>query len=876
MRIAEAIRTVCVLLLAAAVVVFGPAIARAEKRVALVVGNSQYVKFPQLQNPRNDAAEVAAGLKAVGFDDIEVVNDADETKFRDALRRLARKATGADAVVFYYGGHGIEQNKTAYLLPVNVESADLQDIDFGPLASFSVEKVAQALSKSRGAKILIVDACRNDPMAQDIKVGDLDIRNVRSTRDLTPDMARTANDPDRDTGMMVVYSTSPDHVAYDGAGSNSPFAAAFVRHLKEPGLSVAELVERVRKDVDRETGGKQRTSNNSTLFGDYQLNRAESDETQWQRIKNSEDPREFDAFLTRFPASAHADEAKHWRDVLQRALDAQNQTRLAQEASCQAESSAINGAAARHDINNLEALKTSMTCPGLAPTIDKALAEVREYLAAAGCDAQRKQAAAAPDDLNALNALAPSMTCAPAVADLDARRKRAEAAAEQHRVACLSEQRRLDAAPNDVNALQKAIASFACPETIAAANARISQTRANLEACQNEAKDVETLRTGRDALGLRALRDRAKCAATSGAVEAALAAVEQLAKASACADDLKYVKDALWNFRPALRGFADDKAKCADARSLARGQADKLEADATKKARVCEDERGQIKGATGLEALRALAPKLTCDEAQSDWQKAFNVALAEQSACASEADQVDRAAADPAQLNALLPRLNCEASRKDAQGRIAKLRDEGNRLTQICKAAEQALSAVDTNDALSLKKLASIGDNSAACESVVALSKSEAETVAAKVRNIQTQLSRIGCYSGQASGVFDDKTKQALAAYYLNNHVFLTASASAGANVGDELLAKLRAVPDSPSCSPAIAPVASAPAPAPAPAPKAIAKTNPSESVTSHPVVHTPPKPKPPVSSVADAPPAPKPAPPAAAKPAVVNVISVF
>ena len=128
--------------------------AMAGKRMALLIGNASYKNVPSLKNPVNDARGVKEALEKIGFQ-AELVTDVNEKKFRRALKDFADRARDAEAVLFYYAGHGVEEQKVGYLLPTDVEIDDLRSIELSQVPS--IDLVATAIGGLRGPKILIVD-----------------------------------------------------------------------------------------------------------------------------------------------------------------------------------------------------------------------------------------------------------------------------------------------------------------------------------------------------------------------------------------------------------------------------------------------------------------------------------------------------------------------------------------------------------------------------------------------------------------------------------------------------------------------------------------------------------------------------------------------
>src|SRR5216683_1782232 len=218
--------------------------ASAEKRVALVLGNSNYKNAAVLPNPVNDAAAVAATLKGAGFDIVDLRLNLSAADMRRALRDFADQARDSDLAVVYYAGHGIEIDGTNYLIPTD---ATLQrDTDIYDEA-FSLDRVLLTIEPARQLRLVIVDACRNNPFAETMK------RTV-STRTVSRGLARI--EPTT-TNTLVAFAAKAGLTALDGNSKNSPYATALVKHIATPGLDVRRAFGFVRDDVLQATGNRQ-------------------------------------------------------------------------------------------------------------------------------------------------------------------------------------------------------------------------------------------------------------------------------------------------------------------------------------------------------------------------------------------------------------------------------------------------------------------------------------------------------------------------------------------------------------------------------------------------------------------------------------------
>ncbi len=232
------LRRLLVLVLAVCAIGATASAALAETRVALVVGNSAYQSTPVLPNPLNDARDVAAALKSVGFEVVQAL-DADKAKLDSALRAFADKLGRADVALFFYAGHGLQVGLQNYLLPVDAKLAGERDLEF---ETVKLDFVLRQMEIDRDGKttIVILDACRDNPLARNL-ARSMGTRSASIGRGLAP--ASTG------LGTFIAYSTQPGNVALDGAGRNSPFTAALVKHMGEKGRNLPATMIEVRKDV---------------------------------------------------------------------------------------------------------------------------------------------------------------------------------------------------------------------------------------------------------------------------------------------------------------------------------------------------------------------------------------------------------------------------------------------------------------------------------------------------------------------------------------------------------------------------------------------------------------------------------------------------
>jgi hypothetical protein len=402
-------------------VIGGSVGAWAERRVALVVGNSNY-KSPgiSLPNPRNDAEDVSAVLKTLGFE-VKTTVDASKRDMDLALADFARRATDADAALFFYAGHAMQFQGRNYLMPTDAELEDEISVRYQMVG---LQDVTAALDRANGVKIMILDACRNNPLANRLQGA------LRGLSSPTRGLARI----DKTQGMVVAYATAADEVAQDGQGRNSPFTAALLKRLQEPGLEIEMMFRRVAADVNAQTGGRQRPETTISLLSEYYLN--QNDRIVFERM-NKDDRTALRDFIARYPSSPLVNNALHQLDVLERIArereeerrkaDEEARRKAAEAAAAEARRRAEEAAAAeaRRKADEAEAERKAAEAAEAKRKADEAAAaEARRK--ADEAEARRKAAEAAEAKRKADEAAAAE---ARRTADeAEARRKAAEAA----------------------------------------------------------------------------------------------------------------------------------------------------------------------------------------------------------------------------------------------------------------------------------------------------------------------------------------------------------------------------------------------------------------------------------------------------------------
>jgi Flp pilus assembly protein TadD len=303
----------------------------ADRRVALVIGNSTYARASKLLNPLNDAIAIEDLLKLSGFDKVVRASDLGVVQMRRTLRNFADDARDADIAVVFYAGHGIEVNNTNYLIPVDAVLE--RDIDVED-ETISLHRVGQVLEGARRLRLIILDACRDNPFVRSMT------RTIAG-RSIGRGLARVEI---ASADTLIAYAAKAGSTAADGDFANSPYTIALVQHLVTPGLDVRLALGRVRDEVIRTTGKRQEPFVYGSLGGaELPLVPAPALPTPqpapiasppasteheaavaWNSIKETRSTVVLDAFIRRFRDSFHGDLAKQRLDELKRAESSQH------------------------------------------------------------------------------------------------------------------------------------------------------------------------------------------------------------------------------------------------------------------------------------------------------------------------------------------------------------------------------------------------------------------------------------------------------------------------------------------------------------------------------------------------------------------------
>ena len=245
-----------------------PCDAIAEKRTALVCGNSSYLYSSPIKNPVNDARAISEALDKLGFN---VIRGTDLTKLEmdRQIAAFAKRLKDADIAIFFYAGHGLQLNMKNYLVP----------IDFNPNSNaylitmlVSMDTILSKLEKEKRVSIIFLDACRDNPLANKLTA------NMGRGRSLLFDENRGVSvirqglaEVEGKAGTLIAYATQPGNIALDGTGRNSPFTEALLKYINIPGLEVRDMLTKVRVRVIKKTREKQIPWDHSSLVEEIYL-----------------------------------------------------------------------------------------------------------------------------------------------------------------------------------------------------------------------------------------------------------------------------------------------------------------------------------------------------------------------------------------------------------------------------------------------------------------------------------------------------------------------------------------------------------------------------------------------------------------------------
>ena len=361
--------------------------ALADKRVALVIGISKYQQVPPLPNPTRDADAIGALFKKAGFDVVENERDLGIADLRRVIREFSLKAHDADMAVVYYAGHGIEVDGSNYLVAADAKLSNDFDVED---ETVSLDRVLKALDPAKRLRLIILDACRENPFSKSMK------RTIAS-RSIGRGLARI--EP-TSSNTLVAFAAKAGAVADDGDGENGHyFVQALVKYIAEPGLDLRLALGRVRDEVLQKTGNRQEPFVYGSLGGDTValVPQAKAVETETDASIDYELAAQigtkevWDSFITHHPTGFYANLARAQINKLSAAEQSHAETENARR---DAEGQAAQKAEELR--KQLEEAKTSQTAEAKQRQLEQTKKELEEAkkqaeLAQQQADAARQQ-----------------------------------------------------------------------------------------------------------------------------------------------------------------------------------------------------------------------------------------------------------------------------------------------------------------------------------------------------------------------------------------------------------------------------------------------------------------------------------------------------
>ncbi|MEZ5818475.1 MAG: caspase family protein [Hyphomicrobiaceae bacterium] len=313
-------RITALAVLLAAQVAFGTLPGLAAQRIALVIGNAAYKETTPLKNTLNDAKDVAAALKRLGFEVLEGL-DLDKRAMERLIRRFDQELTGAEVALFFYAGHGLQVAGQNYLVPTDARLAAEGDIDF---ESLPLNLVLRRMEREARTSLVLLDACRDNPLARNL---------ARTMGTRSTNVGQGLAEVRTGVGTLIAFSTQPGNVALDGSARNSPYTTALLRNIETPGRDVLSTLAAVRGEVVRATSGRQVPWEHTSLLGPVILRPGAAGtpplaaasqgasspsgnpvttaaRRDWEVVENSTSVRELEAYVRRYSGSFYADLAK--------------------------------------------------------------------------------------------------------------------------------------------------------------------------------------------------------------------------------------------------------------------------------------------------------------------------------------------------------------------------------------------------------------------------------------------------------------------------------------------------------------------------------------------------------------------------------------
>ena len=530
----------------------------ADRRIALVIGNSAYETVPPLANPANDATAMAEMFRHAGFEAVDLKINLKATEMRRALRDFSDDARSADFAIVYFAGHGVEIQGTNYLIPTDaVLERDIDAFD----EAIPLDRLLSVIEPARKLRLVILDACRDNPFAKTMK-------HAVASRTMERGLAKV--EP-MSPNTLIAYAAKAGSTAADGNSNNSPFTSALVKYLPTPGLDLRMAFGYVRDDVMKVTRNRQEPFIYGSLGGNDVALVPKPPEPIVDTSTAARDDYDlasqinvvaaWESFIKKYPAGFYSDLARAQRDKLVAARNtASEQARLASEQK------------ALDDARSADAERARLAAQAKAAEDARIAAEKTRTEEAAAKAAQAREAVERQKAAAQAKAAEDARLAAERKTAEEARRAAERKATEQARIA--AERKAVEDARL---AAEKKAAEEArlAAEKKAAENARLAAEKKAAEDARLAA-EKKAAENARLAAEKKAAENARLAAEKKAAEDARLAAEKKAAEDARLAAEKKAAEDA----RLAAEKKAAEDARAAEA---ARAKAAQAQAEANMK-----------------------------------------------------------------------------------------------------------------------------------------------------------------------------------------------------------------------------------------------------------------------------------------------------
>jgi uncharacterized caspase-like protein len=719
----------------------------AERRVALIIGNSAYQNAPILPNPERDARGIADMFQKAGYEIVTTAFNVGNLDFKSTIRKFEDAVADADIAVIYYAGHGLNIHGTNYLIPIDAKLASDRDAND---ETITLERLVESVNGAKRLRVIIIDACRDNPFA----------RTMKAERMASFSGMGAVQPSSIDT--LIAYAAKPGTTAQDGGGDHSPFAAALIDNLFVPGLDIRLAFGRVRDEVLKKTGYMQEPFVYGSLGGgNIALVPAPSqavaatdlagERSDYALVEKIGTKGAWQVFLNQHPTGFYADLARQQIAIVKDQLDTLDKAQADREAR-QREAKRQADEAARQKAEQEAALAAAQRAA-------KAAEQAR-------LDAERQAARTREEE-------ARQVALARRAAEAEAARKQAEAEAARKQAEAEAARKQAEAEA----ARKQAEAEAARKQAEAEATAK---QQAAVEAAKKQAEQ-QAARKQAEAEAARKQAEAEAAAKQQAAVEAAKKQAEQ----QAAAEQTRLAAE-----RAKQQAEAEAARKQAEAEATAKQQA---AAEAAKKQaeQQAAAEQTRLAAERAKQQAEAEAARKQA-EAETARKQAEAEAAAKQQAAAEAAKKQaeQQAARKQAEAEAARKQAEAEAARKQAEQQVAALaaarqaaqaaeyarldaeREAQARQEAACKSEQDRIDVLRTQGSKARDDLGQL-EQSLTCEQLrplvtAALDQAKAlpdVNTPAQIRSAQQELLRLGCFSGNADGALSPATTSAVQHY---------------------------------------------------------------------------------------------------------------